>query len=59
MTAPFSDLEDIYERLAVAIDTVGDDKAAIYLAKVVLLLARRLDDRQAVLAALKSAANDL
>jgi hypothetical protein len=59
MTAPLPDLEDIYERLAVAIDDVGCDKAALYLAKVVLLLAHRLDDRQAVLAALDSAAKDL
>jgi hypothetical protein len=48
MTRP--DLETMYEALAQAIDAVGPDQAALYLAKVALALAAELDDAARALA---------
>ena len=40
-----SDLEDIYDELAEAIDRVGPDQEAIFLAKLALAFAHHLGDR--------------
>ena len=37
-------LEDVYEALAQALDRVGEERAAVFLAKVALALAEALDD---------------
>ena len=59
MSMPFADLEAVYERLAAAIDQAGDDKSALFLAKLALVLADRLGDREAVLAAIEACLADL
>ncbi len=49
MTAlPQSDLEDIYDELAEAIDRVGQDQETVFLAKLALSLAHHLGDRALV-----------
>lgn len=44
-TLPQSDLEDIYDELAEAIDRVGQDQETVFLAKLALALAHHLGDR--------------
>lgn len=44
-TLPLSDLEDIYDELAEAIDRVGPAQETIFLAKLTLALAHHLGDR--------------
>ncbi len=39
---PFADLEQTYEALALAIDHAGPDREALFLAKLVLLLANEV-----------------
>ncbi len=39
---PFDDLERAYERLALAIDTAGPEREALFLARLALVLAHRL-----------------
>lgn len=55
----FDDLEAVYERLAAAIDRAGPEDEALFLAKLALALAHRLDDRAAVEAAIAAALLDL
>ena len=52
-------LEDVYEALARAIDAVGREKETIFLAKVALLLAERLDDPASACALVEAALVDL
>jgi hypothetical protein len=40
----FSDLEQAYERLALAIDEVGPANEAVFLTKLILSLAHRMPD---------------
>jgi hypothetical protein len=42
-SAPFDDLERAYETLAVAVDQAGPDHEAVFLAKLALALAERLN----------------
>ena len=41
---PFDDLEAAYESLAVAIDTAGEHREALFLTRLALLLAHELGD---------------
>jgi hypothetical protein len=43
MTRSFASLEVVYERLAVAIDQAGPEASEVFLAKLVLLLAEKLE----------------
>jgi hypothetical protein len=43
-TMPFEDLETAYETLAVAIDSAGAPREALFLTRLALLLSRELDD---------------
>ncbi len=40
----FSDLENLYDELAQAIDTVGPEQESVFLAKLVLSLAQEFGD---------------
>lgn len=40
-------MEQVYEAMAEGIEAVGEDQAAVYLAKLALALAERLNDPQA------------
>ena len=53
------DFEAVYEKLAEALDKVGQDKHALYLAKVVLMLAQHQDSRVPVDMALDLCLEDL
>jgi hypothetical protein len=59
MTLSFSDLEIVYERLAQAIDEVGEEKTPLFLAKLALTLARQQDDREAALTAVDECQRDI
>jgi hypothetical protein len=54
----FEHLERVYERLAEAIDRAGPAGEALFLAKLVLLLAERLGDIHAVEACVAAALNE-
>ena len=56
---PPEDFEAVYEALAAALDRAGADKHALYLTKVVLMLAHMSGDRAAVEAALERCLEDL
>ena len=49
---PFDDLEAAYETLAIAIDTAGEQREALFLTRLALVLAHELGD----IAAFKRAA---
>jgi len=53
------DLETVYERLATAIDQSGEDKSALMLAKLSLLMARDIGNADRVLALIDIALRDL
>jgi len=55
----FEELEAVYARLAAAIDRAGPRDEALFLAKLALALAHRLDDPAAVEAAIEAALLDL
>lgn len=55
---PFQELEIVYERLADAIDRAGS-KEALFLTKLVLLLAQRQDSAGVVTASIEAALQDL
>ncbi|MEK7266261.1 MAG: DUF2783 domain-containing protein [Pseudomonadota bacterium] len=55
----FADLEIFYERLAKAIDRAGEAKAALFLSKLALLLAREAENPQKPLEAIEAALKDL
>lgn len=59
MTASFESLEAIYEQLAAAIDRAGPDRSAVYLAKVILLLASRTENPALIREAIEQALADL
>lgn len=42
----FADLENFYDELATAIDTVGPEKESVFLAKLVLSIAHEFGDAQ-------------
>jgi hypothetical protein len=44
MSLPFDDLETAYEALATAIDTAGEQREALFLTRLALLLAHELGD---------------
>lgn len=54
-----ADFETVYEALAAALDRAGADKHAVYLAKVVLMLAESFSDRARVEAILAACLEDL
>ena len=58
-TMSFEHLEQVYERLAHAIDQAGPANEALLLTKLVLLLARRQDDLAVFDESLASALADL
>ncbi len=53
------DIESIYEALATRIDAVGQEKANLFLAKLVLLLAQSNGDADRVCHLIESAAESL
>jgi hypothetical protein len=56
---PFDALESAYESLATAIDSAGEQKEALFLAKLALLLAHELGDVAAFRKAMATALEDL
>ena len=58
-TLAFQDLEEIYDRLANAIDAAGPAKESLFLAKLCLTLAHHVGDRAIVERAIETAAADL
>jgi len=54
-----ADLEAVYDRIATAIDAVGDEKTALFLAKLTLALANLVGDRTAIDQAIDGAMRDL
>ncbi|QCI67723.1 hypothetical protein [Phreatobacter stygius] len=56
---PFDKLEQVYERLAEAIDQVGEANEAVFLAKLVMVLAHRAGEAVDFADCLKVAAEDL
>lgn len=57
-TLPLPDLEQVYDELAEAVDRAGDRRER-FLAKLALLLAHELGDRERVAALIASAEADL
>ena len=55
----FAELEQVYELMARAVDSVGVDNEALFLSKLSMILAHRLGDLQAVREALEIAAREL
>ncbi len=55
----FAALEELYDRLAVAIDDAGPEKEAVFLAKLVLLLSRHIGDPKVLDAAITDASAHL
>ena len=53
------ELEAIYEKLAQQLDAVEEEKRALFLAKLVLLLSNELSDRASVEAHIEDAARNL
>ncbi len=56
---PFDALESAYETLATAIDSAGEQKEALFLARLALLLAHELGDVAAFRQAVATALEDL
>jgi hypothetical protein len=56
---PIADLEQIYETLAVGIDRAGPEREALFLARLVLLLAERLGSASAFSACVEAAIEEL
>lgn len=50
----FADLETVYEALARALDRAGPKGRELFLAKLALMLANALDDREKVLAVIEA-----
>lgn len=51
----FADLEQVYEQLAVTIDSIPEKRQALFLAQLALALAHRISDVDQVLAAINEA----
>ena len=58
-TLDIGGLEAVYDRLAQAIDTAGEAKAALFLVKLALLNARALGDAELFSAHVEAALQDL
>ena len=56
---PFDDLETAYEALATAIDTAGDQREALFLTRLALVLAHELGDIAAFKKAVATALEDI
>jgi hypothetical protein len=56
---PSDDLEAAYEALAVAIDTAGEQREALFLTRLALLLAHELGDITAFNRAVQTALEEL
>ena len=56
---PFDDLEVDYETLATAIDSAGEQKEALFLARLALVLAHELGDIAAFRRAVATALEDI
>ena len=56
---PFEDLETAYESLAIAIDSAGPGREALFLTRLALLLAHELGDIAAFRSAIGSALEGL
>ncbi len=52
-------LETVYDQLATAIDTVGEDKSELFLVKLALLAAQQLADEAAFADLIQRAQKDL
>lgn len=52
---PFADLEQVYEQLAVTLDSVPEKRQTLFLAQLALALAHRISDIDQVLAAINEA----
>ena len=58
-TLTLPDLEQVYDRLAEAIDAVPPDRRELMLAKLALLLAQALGDRPTIERQIEAACRDL
>jgi hypothetical protein len=58
-TMPFEDLESAYETLAVAIDSAGAQREALFLARLALVLSHELGDITALRNAIRTALDGL
>jgi len=56
---PFDDLEAAYEALATAIDTAGEQREALFLTRLALVLGHELGDIAAFRSAIRTALEDL
>ena len=56
---PFEDLEAAYEALALAVDTAGEKREALFLTRLALLLAHELGDVAAFKRAVQTALEEL
>lgn len=56
---PFADLEQVYEQLAVTLDSVPEQQETLFLAQLALALAHRIPDIDQVLAAINEAQEGL
>ena len=59
MTMPFDDLETAYETLAMAIDTAGAQREALFLTRLALVLGHELGDIAAFRSAIGTALEGL
>jgi hypothetical protein len=58
-TMPFEDLESAYETLAVAIDSAGPQREALFLTRLALVLSHELGDIAAFRRAIRTALEGL
>ena len=56
---PFEDFETAYETLAMAIDSAGPEREALFLTRLALVLGHELGDVTAFRKAIKTALDDL
>jgi hypothetical protein len=59
MSLPFDDLETAYEALATGIDAAGEQREALFLTRLALLLAHELGDIAAFKRAVQTALEEL
>lgn len=57
-TLPFSDLENLYDELAQALDACGPERESVFLAKLVLRLAHEMGDGARISALIRECANE-
>lgn len=58
-TLPFAELEQVYEQLAVTLDSVPAAQEALFLAQLALTLAHRVPDVEQVMTAINEAREGL